>query len=118
MNKKFVIKESRKFEELIKTGQQVKSRHFIIFYQPSCLSYNKYGVSVGKKIGSAVVRNHLKRKTRAILRNYQKNYAFCFDCIIMVRKSCLDLSYLEMDKDLNKLLHKIEEVTHIHEEKK
>lgn len=107
MKKRFIIKETRYFNELIQKNIHKKNRAFIIFWQSNQLPYNKYGISVGKKIGNAVTRNRLKRQVRAILSEYQKDYSFSIDCIIMVRKHCLELSYQEMKDQLILLLNQI-----------
>lgn len=107
MNKKYIIKESKVFDSLIKKGQMIKNYNFVVFYQEAKTDYNKYGISVGKKIGKAHLRNKLKRKVRAIIRNYQKSYPKNYNCIIIIRNSCLNLSYQELEKSLEGLLNKI-----------
>jgi len=109
MNKKYIIKESRVFNDMIANSKKQANKYFIVFYTPNNLPYNRYGISVGKKIGKAVIRNRLKRQVRAILSDYQKHYVFNGDCIIMVRKNCLTISYKEMKKNLEQLLTMIKE---------
>ncbi len=109
MNKKFIVKESRKFNEIIASGKQFKNHFFVVFYKNNDQSYSRYGISVGKKVGKAVERNYLKRRVRAILREQQKCYDFSIDCIIIVRKSCLSSDYEIMKKNLLKLLTMIKE---------
>ena len=107
MNKKYIIKESRIFDKLIKTGNKIKNYNFVIFFQETAENYNKYGISVPKKIGKANVRNKLKRRVRAILRMYQKPYEKTYNCIIIIRNSCLKLTYQELNDSLIKLLNNI-----------
>ena len=107
MNKKYIIKESREFDKLIKEGPCLKNYNFLIFYEENNLPFNKYGISVPKKIGKAHLRNKLKRQTRAIIRNYQKSFSKNYNCIIIIRNSCLNLTYQELSDSLIKLLDKI-----------
>ena len=107
MNKKYIIKENTVFQEMIHHAASNKSPFFVIFYSKNSYSYGRFGISVGKKVGNAVVRNRLKRQVRAILRDFQKDYFFCYDCIIMVRGSCLSISYQQMRESLFILLEKI-----------
>lgn len=109
MNKKYIIKETKIFNEMIANSKKVSNQYFIVFYASNHFSYNRYGISVGKKIGKAVIRNRLKRQVRAILSDYQKHYVFNTDCIIMVRKNCLTISYNEMEKNLKQLLTMVKE---------
>lgn len=107
MNKKYIVKESRVFDEVIETGKKVKNYNFVIFYKEKKDSPTKYGITVPKKVGKAHIRNMLKRKVRAIIRNYNKNYEKNYNCIIIIRNSCLSLSYQELSSSLQYLLDKI-----------
>ena len=107
MNKKYIVKESRVFDEVIETGKKVKNYNFVIFYKEKKDSPTKYGITVPKKVGKAHIRNMLKRKVRAIIRNYNKNYEKNYNCIIIIRNSCLSLSYQELSNSLQYLLDKI-----------
>ncbi len=107
MNKKYIVKESRIFDEVIETGKKIKNYNFVIFYKEKKDSPTKYGITVPKKVGKAHIRNMLKRKVRAIIRNYNKNYEKNYNCIIIIRNSCLSLSYQELSSSLQYLLDKI-----------
>lgn len=107
MNKKYIVKESRVFDEVIETGKKIKNYNFVIFYKEKKDSPTKYGITVPKKVGKAHIRNMLKRKVRAIIRNYNKNYEKNYNCIIIIRNSCLSLSYQELSNSLQYLLDKI-----------
>ena len=107
MNKKYIVKESRVFDEVIETGKKIKNYNFVIFYKEKKDSPTKYGITVPKKVGKAHIRNMLKRKVRAIIRNYNKNYEKNYNCIIIIRNSCLNLTYQELSSSLQYLLDKI-----------
>ena len=107
MNKNYIVKESRIFDEVIETGKKIKNYNFVIFFKEKKDSPTKYGITVPKKVGKAHIRNNLKRKVRAIIRNYNKNYEKNYNCIIIIRNSCLSLSYQELSSSLQYLLDKI-----------
>ena len=107
MNKKYIVKESRVFDEVIENGKKIKNYNFVIFYKEKKDSPTRYGITVPKKVGKAHIRNNLKRKVRAIIRNYNKNYEKNYNCIIIIRNSCLNLSYQELSSSLQYLLDKI-----------
>ena len=62
MKKKYIVKNSRDFEKIIKDGKCKKNISFIIHSKKNELEYDKYGISVSKKLGNAVFRNKYKRK--------------------------------------------------------
>ena len=63
---------------------------------------NRYGISVSKKVGKAVVRNKIKRRLKDIIsKNSIKNG---YDYVIIVRKAIIELSYEDMKNELLKLI--------------
>lgn len=107
MRKLYVVKNARDFEKIIKTGKLAKNKSFIIYYSDNDLPYNRYGISVGKKLGNAVYRNKYKRKIRAIIDNYKKNYINHQDYIIILRRSAKDKEYHDLEKDYIALINNI-----------
>ncbi len=104
MKKKLIVKNNRDFEDIIKNGICKKSHSFIVHSKLNNLSYDRYGISVSKKLGNAVFRNKYKRKIRSIIDIYKKNYINMKDYIIILRKGALDKSFDELKKELIDLL--------------
>lgn len=106
MKKKYIVREKREFNQLIKTGICKKNNFFVIYYKDNKFDYDRYGISVGTKIGNAVTRNKYKRKMRAIIDNYRKYYHKNRDYIIILRNKALFTSYQDLEKSLFNLLIK------------
>ena len=104
LKKEYIIKESRIFDEMIQTCPCKKNKNFLIFYRKKEQEEAKYGISSPKKLGKAVIRNKLRRRVRAILQEYQKSYSNPYDCIIIIRKNCLNITFQEMKDSLFYLL--------------
>lgn len=107
MKKINVVKENTVFNHIIKKSKYVNNRDFVIYYDKKEPSVYHFGISVGKKIGNAVIRNKMKRKVRNIIDNHKKLYANNLDYIIIVRKNCLNLSFKQMDESFVSLIEKI-----------
>ena len=107
MRKLYIVKHARDFERIIKKGKVKKSKYFVIYYETNQLPYDRYGISVGKKLGNAVYRNNYKRKIRAIIDKYKKNYINSKDCIIILRRCAQNVSFDELSKDFNIIIEKI-----------
>ena len=105
MKKKFIVKHNQDFEKIMKDGKCNKNKSFIIFSLKNDYPYDKYGISVSKKLGNAVFRNKYKRKIRSIIDNYKKNYINGKDYIIILRRGALDRTYQELEKDFNDLIN-------------
>ena len=93
MKKKFIVKSTRDFDFIIKNGICIKNKYYVIYHQKNNLSYDRYGISVSKKIGNAVFRNKYKRKLRTIIDNYKKVYINNEDYIIILRKEAINQKY-------------------------
>lgn len=108
MKKSDVVKNNRDFDKIIKMGKYVKNNDFIIYYISNNFEKSRFGISVGKKIGNAVVRNYYKRVIRNICDKNKKLYSNSKDYIIIMRKGCSLLSFNEMDNSYVSLIKKID----------
>jgi len=109
MNKKYIIKESRDFDDIIKTGKKLKNYNFLLFYKESNDQFTKYGISVPKKTGKANIRNKLKRRLKNIIDNNEFYIQIPYDYVIITRKRLLELNYKDMESSFINLLQKIGE---------
>lgn len=101
MNKKFVIKKNYDIKEIININNKIVSKLFIIYYRQNNLKYNRYCVSISKKIGKANIRNKYKRKIKDIL--MKNNFNNSKDYVIIIRNSILNKSYWDIQNELLKI---------------
>ncbi len=107
MKKLYIVKKYQDFDRIIKTGKRKTNKSFIIYSIENNLPYDRYGVSVGKKLGNAVYRNKYKRKIRAIIDNYKKLYINNRDYIIILKGSTNEKTYQELNRDFLSLMNHI-----------
>lgn len=98
MKKVNIVKENRDFNRIIKDNKPFRYKDYIIYLEKIQQPIYKFGFSVGKKIGNAVVRNKIRRRLKNILDKY--DYVNDFNCIIIVGKGILTRSYDEMNNNL------------------
>ena len=104
MRKLYIVKESKDFDNIIKNNLFNKNKSFVVYYKENNLKYNRYGISVSKKLGNAVFRNKYKRKIRSIIDNCKKDYNISKDYIIILRRGALDKNFKELTDDLENLI--------------
>lgn len=104
MKKKDVVKENRDFQNIIKTGNLRKDKNLVIYYKENNINKSRFGISVGKKVGNAVIRNLYKRRLRNIIDDNKKLCSNSKDYIIIVKKNCLETSYQEIENSFKRLI--------------
>ena len=105
MRKLYIVRTTRQFDDIIKTGKCYKNKYFVIYNKDNNLKYDRFGISVTKKLGNAVFRNKYKRIIRSILDKYKKLYINNKDYIIILRKDAIDCDYELLTKELFSLLN-------------
>lgn len=108
MKKKNIIKKEKEFTEIIKKYPYVKNSYFVIYYRKNT-KFNKYGISVPKKTGKAVIRNKIKRRIKNIIDLNEKNIHKSYDYVIIIRKRLIELNYNEIERSLLSLINRIGE---------
>ena len=102
MNKKYIIRNNNEIERIINLSNKTISKCFIIYSNNNNLKYNRYCVSVSKKIGKSNVRNYYKRIIKDILSKNKFNSSN--DYVIILRKLVLEKKYTELKDELIKIL--------------
>ena len=97
MKKIEIVKKEQDFNNIILNGRKFGNKHYYFFYVENNLQRPRFGVTVGKKLGNAVIRNKYKRKVRALIDKNKNMFQKGFDYIIMVRKACIGLDYKELE---------------------
>ena len=100
------IKDSKSFNDIIKNGKFIKNNYFVIYYKDNQEEKNKLGIAISNKIGKAHIRNRLKRQTRAIIDEHRNLFKNNFNYIIMIRKTCKEAEFNDMNNALKSLLEK------------
>lgn len=68
----------------------------------------RFGFTVTKKLGNAVVRNRIKRRLRSLIRQLDENRTDpAFDYVIIARASSSDREFSQLAIDLDTALNKI-----------
>ena len=104
MNLKNRLKKNEEFKEVIDCKDLIKLKSCNIFFKKIAESY-KFGLSVSKKIGNAVIRNLTKRRIRATLREIDdKNFTRSFNLVIIAKSSIVEMTYSDIKNEISRAL--------------
>ena len=106
MKKIDIIKSSDEYTEIINTGKTKKNKYYSIFYRNNNKN-SKYGITIPKKLGIAVLRNKTKRRVKNIIDQNKNTIQNGYDYVIIVKKGILELTYVDMEKELLSLIKSI-----------
>ena len=92
-------------EQLMNISGQIGGIEQQIVYLKNEMNYNRYCISVSKKIGKANIRNLYKRRIKDILMKNKVDKSY--DCVIILRKAILDINYINIKEELLSILEGI-----------
>ena len=106
MKKYFVLKRNEHFNKIITEGKKTTNRYFIVYFLPSVflkLDNPHIGISVGKKLGNAPLRNYNRRKIRMIIQNNESAFTQ-YSYVIIIKQSAFDLKFTNLEENLIRLI--------------
>lgn len=102
------LTKKKDFDNVFKNGKGTFEQFFGIKTLPNELKTNRYGILVSNKVNkSAVGRNLIKRRVRAILRLLHPEIKQGFDIIIITQPKIREAEYKEIEMVLIKIFKKI-----------
>ena len=94
------LTDNRSFLRLYKKGTAVFSRDCTLYFLQNRLPFNRLGITTGKKIGNAVVRNRVKRIIKAAYQQNEMRFPLGFDIVIVAKPSAKEVKSTEISKFL------------------
>ena len=97
----------RSVSDFQKIQSQSRSRThplLLMRYRRNGLDRTRYGISTGRKVGSAVVRNGVRRRLRTILRALDREVLPGYDILLVARPAAAGVKQAELDVALRHLM--------------
>ena len=92
------------FDAVYRAGRRRSSAHFTIFLRANALPQSRYGFSIKKALGEAVVRNRIRRRVREIVRCHQWEIPAGWDIVIHPRSSVARTEFASLSGELLRLI--------------
>jgi ribonuclease P protein component len=97
------IKKSSDFIRAYQKGAKKESQHFKVSILANNLQWSRFGVTVGKKIGGAVQRNHVKRHIREYFRLHKILMPLSSDIVFTAKPGADHLHFVDIQTEFDRL---------------
>lgn len=105
MKKAYRVKSSKEFQKVLENGKSFANRELVIYYlDKPAQDHFRIGISVGKRLGNAVMRNKIKRYLREAFLQIEDTIHPEYDIIIIARNPTINLGVQQIKKSLIHLL--------------
>jgi len=101
-----IIKKNKDYRRIYHRGKSYADRYMVLYVLKNNFEVCRFGFTVSKKIGNAVVRNRIKRLFKEVCRLNLENFLDGFDYIIIARREVVYLNYRQIEDSLLRLLKK------------
>ena len=75
------------YDVVYRNGKRRSSSHFTLFVRPNELPLSRFGFSIKKALGGAVVRNRIRRRLREMVRCHQQEIPPGWDFVMHPKSS-------------------------------
>ncbi len=92
MKYSYSLKLNHIFRRLYSTAGQANGL-LVLYARPNRLGINRIGITAGKKLGKAVVRNRVRRRLREVYRRNEDRFQSGWDIVVVARSRCITASF-------------------------
>ncbi|MBN1191646.1 MAG: ribonuclease P protein component [Dehalococcoidales bacterium] len=96
------LDKPEQFKTVYAQGITKVDRFLVLKAMPNHLEQYRYGISISKRVGKAVVRNRIKRRLKEILRSGPP--AIGWDMVFIVRNPAAESEYKQLSQSVSILL--------------
>lgn len=101
------LNKNYEFRRVYSSGKSSATPLIAVYYKKNRTGHNRLGLTVGKKVGNAVIRNRVRRKLKEIYRLHETEIKAGFDIVIVARVKSQNAKYAALESDMLKLINKM-----------
>ena len=92
------------FDAVYRHGKRRSNSHFTVFSKANDLPESRFGFSIKRALGGAVVRNRIRRRIREVIRLHRQEISAGWDIVIHPKPNVATTPYTMLTAELLKLL--------------
>ena len=89
------LKLNHIFRRLYGTNGQANG-YLVLYARRNRTQCNRVGITVGKKLGGAVVRNRVRRRLREVYRLNEAAFSPGWDIVVVARSRCINADFAKL----------------------
>jgi ribonuclease P protein component len=107
LSRKYRLTKNKDFARVAQQGGVYRGRYFNLKWIENNLTNSRFGLIVSLKVDKkAVVRNKIKRRLRAIVKEYLDQIVPGYDFLILTKNNIKTLSFIEIKEELFQVFKK------------
>ena len=95
------------FDAVYRNGKRQTSTHFTVFLRSNELALSRFGFSIKKALGGAVVRNRMRRRLREMVRCHRQEIPAGWDIVIHPKSTVATAPFAALAEELVRVLKKV-----------
>jgi ribonuclease P protein component len=104
MEREHRLRDDQRFQRVKKEGRSWSNSLLVLCALPNGLDHSRFGFSVSKRVGKAVVRNRIKRLLREATRARKAVIVPGQDLVFIARNPMGEAGYRQVDQAVEQLL--------------
>ena len=102
------MRYNTEFRRLYASGKSAATGYIVVYCKRNRRGRSQLGLTVGTKVGKAVVRNRVRRRLREIYRLHESEIRRGFDIVIVARVKSRYAAYSQLERDFLRLADKLD----------
>jgi len=95
------------FDAVYRAGKRRSNPHFTVFCRANDLPTSRFGFSIKKTLGGAVLRNRIRRRVREIIRLHRQELPAGWDIVIHPKGNVARSAFATLTSELLRLLQNL-----------
>jgi ribonuclease P protein component len=93
------LRKNHEFKRVYSKGKSLASPHVVLYCLKNRQNVNRLGITVGSKVGNAVLRNRVRRRLKEIYRVNEDAFTKGWDIVAVARVRAGDAGFAEIRAD-------------------
>lgn len=104
MEKKYRLRKNLEFKRVYSGGKNYWNRNLTLYKKKNNLKETRFGITITKKVGKAVVRNKIRRRIKEIYRTNLYRIKSGYDLVFIPKQNVVDITYKELESAIIHIL--------------